>query len=274
MKEAGDVTRIIVIPCYNEAERLKPERFHEFDDGGRTRFLFVNDGSTDSTLDVLRELARADEERFALLHLPHNCGKAEAVRRGLLHALTDDPDVVGYWDADLATPLNAIPQLCGLLETRKELEMVLGARVKLMGRRIERRAHRHYLGRVFATFASLVLRLPIYDTQCGAKVLRASPRLRRVLEEPFRATWTFDVELLARFLRFSAEEGVLDPGRAIYEYPLHEWYDAPGSKVRPADYLRAVRELATIWHAYDLPAAKRLAAGSSVGDAGRSGTPK
>ncbi len=274
MKEAGDATRVIVIPCYNEAERLKPERFHEFDDGGQTRFLFVNDGSTDSTLDVLRQITRVDEERFALLDLPHNAGKAEAVRRGLLHALAEDPDVVGYWDADLATPLSAIPQLCGLLETREELEMVLGARVKLMGRRIERQAHRHYLGRVFATFASLILRLPIYDTLCGAKVFRASPRLRRVLEEPFRATWTFDVELLARFLRFSAEEGLPDPGRAIYEYPLREWCDAPGSKLRPADYLRAVRELATIWRVYDLPAAKRLGAGSSVGDGDRSGAPK
>jgi len=274
VKEAGDATRVIVIPCYNEAERLRPERFHEFNDGGRTRFLFVNDGSGDSTLDVLRELTQADEERFALLDLPHNAGKAEAVRQGLLHALADDPDVVGYWDADLATPLSAIPQLCGLLETREEREIVLGARVKLMGRRIERHASRHYLGRVFATFASLVLRLPIYDTQCGAKVLRASPVLRRVLEEPFRATWTFDVELLARFLQFSAEEDVPDPGGAIYEYPLREWYDAPGSKVRPADYLRAVRELATIWHVYDVPAAKRLGAGPSVSDGGRSGTPK
>ena len=246
----GSRARTIVVPCFNEAARLDLQAFRDFRDDGGTRFLFVDDGSTDDTEAVLAGLVASDPSRFGLRVLERNSGKAEAVRSGLLAALREDPAIVGYWDADLATPLSTILPMCELLDSRPELQVVLGARVRLMGRSIERRAYRHYLGRVFATAASLILRLPVYDTQCGAKVFRNTPRLRRILEAPFRVDWTFDVELLARFLSSSGEEGVPDPQREIYEYPLSQWHDAPGSKLRITDYPRALAELATIYWVY------------------------
>ena len=247
-------TRTIVVPCYNEAERLDAERYRQFVDGGLTRFLFVDDGSSDATASILSELAGSEPERLGLLTLKRNRGKAEAVRRGLLEALHESPGAVGYWDADLATPLSAIPLLCGVLEERPEVQIVLGSRVKLMGREIERHAHRHYLGRVFATAASVILRLPVYDTQCGAKVLRNTDRLRQILQEPFRASWTFDVELLARFLWSDPAGSLPDPLRTIYEYPLPVWRDVGGSKLRVSDYPRAAADLLTIYLAYARPA--------------------
>jgi hypothetical protein len=187
-----------------------------------------------------------------ILDLPRNSGKAEAVRCGLLRAL-QAPGVLyaGFWDADLATPLNAVDDLLGILADNPHIEMVFGSRVKLLGRNIERRALRHYLGRVFATCASLVLMLPIYDTQCGAKLFRVNPDLTMVLQEPFCSRWIFDVEIIARFLRLYADEGAQRNLRdAIYEFPLQCWTDVPGSKVRSKDFFWAIRDLTVIRQRY------------------------
>jgi hypothetical protein len=117
-----------------------------------------------------------------------------------------------------------------------------------MGRMVERNAWRHYMGRVFATVVSMMLRLPIYDTQCGAKLFRASPRTRAIFAEPFLARWTFDVEILARRIRVAAAEPSQAPPieSVLIEVPLRAWRDVPGSKLRPHDAFRALWELTTI----------------------------
>jgi glycosyltransferase involved in cell wall biosynthesis len=241
---------MIVVPCYNEAERIDLPAFRRYlDASDAVRFLFVNDGSRDATAKILAEFAAVHEARCELLDLPQNVGKAEAVRQGMLHALSRQPRHVGFWDADLATPLETIEAFVELLERRPALQMVLGSRVRLLGRTVERRAVRHYLGRVFATLASLVLGLPVYDTQCGAKLFRAGPELARLLAAPFQTRWIFDVELLARFAAFHPR-GKAAAETAIYELPLDEWRDVPGSKLRPRDFARAMFGLARIYWRY------------------------
>jgi dolichyl-phosphate beta-glucosyltransferase len=239
----------IVVPCFNEARRLRLDQFRDYlSRSPDVGILFVNDGSRDETAAVIRKFQAEIGPQADLLDNPENLGKAEAVRRGMLHALVQDIRYVGFWDADLATPLSAIGEFVELLEARPEIQMVFGARVKLLGRDIERRAIRHYLGRVFATCASLVLGIAVYDTQCGAKIFRATKLLREVLEEPFRSRWIFDVELIARFVRATGNQAVAS--RSLYEYPLQRWVDVAGSKVRPKDFVRAFGELAAIWIKY------------------------
>ena len=158
-------------------------------------FIFVNDGSRDATLDVLNGLHARLPGSTHILDCARNGGKAEAVRQGLALALSQlHPRVTGFWDADLATPLEAIPELLSVFDEQPEILMVFGARVKLLGRRVERLAVRHYLGRVFATVVSNILRMPIYDTQCGAKLFRSTPELAQALTTPFLSRWIFDVE--------------------------------------------------------------------------------
>jgi dolichyl-phosphate beta-glucosyltransferase len=239
---------IIVVPCYNEAARLDVLSFQKFvASAPEVRFVFVNDGSTDDTAGMLDALRLANPRSFGVLHLSSNQGKAEAVRMGMLAALEHGADYIGYWDADLATPLRALPAFQTLLEERPDIEMVVGSRVRLLGRQVNRRARRHYLGRVFATAASAMLGVAVYDTQCGAKLFRVSESLRRVFLQPFRSRWIFDVEIFARLLTLERQGAFPGVDRAVYELPLTEWHDVGESKVRTKDFFRAALDLSVIY---------------------------
>ncbi len=238
----------VVVPCFNEVERFDPDAFLAFD-AVSADFLFVDDGSTDETAAVLNLLTANDPVRFRVLTLDRNVGKAEAVRRGILHAFEAGPEFVGFLDADLAAGLDEISPMLDLLDDRHLLLGVFGSRVRLLGRRIDRRLSRHYAGRVFATLVSMVLRLPVYDSQCGAKFFRATPAVESVFVEPFLSRWVFDVELLARLVRLGAAEG-LDPAEILVEHPLTEWRDVAGSSLRFRHGFRALYDLARIRHRY------------------------
>jgi glycosyltransferase involved in cell wall biosynthesis len=240
----------VIVPCYNEGARLQSDQFHHFLEGHREiRILFVNDGSTDRTLAVLGEARRGFEDLIEILDKQPNGGKAEAVRLGMLAAIDSGVSYVGFWDADLATPLEAIPEFLTLLESNHQLQMVFGSRVRLLGRQVHRRALRHYPGRVFASVVSLILRLPIYDTQCGAKIFRVNSELRSVLVDPFLSRWVFDVEILARFIAMNHGDPS-DLRDSIYEVPLMRWEDVAGSKLHSGDFLKASLDLLRIYRRY------------------------
>lgn len=241
----------IVIPCYNEAARFPLDTFLAFADANPAiHFLLVNDGSRDNTLEVLRRASQGREDQISVMDQPQNGGKGEAVRSGILAALKRPGCMyAGFWDADLATPLEAIPELTAVLEQRPALAMVFGARVKLLGRQVERQAIRHYLGRIFATTVSTALRLPIYDTQCGAKIFRVTPETIRLFQEPFCTRWVFDVEILARFIQVRGYD-MESVQASIYEFPLQQWRDVAGSRVRPRDFFRAFFDVLKIYRRY------------------------
>ena len=244
MRQCPLVARVaLVVPCYNEAERLDATAFRDFrlpDD--EIEFLFVNDGSTDTTSQVLATTGAR------IVNLEKNSGKAEAVRRGILAALDRSSEFVGFWDADLATPLSELPGFMEIMRSRQEIDIVFGARVRLLGREISRRPSRHYIGRVGATLISSSLGLAVYDTQCGAKLFRVSDTVREVFSTPFLSRWIFDVEIIARFVQLWGRDQV---ARALYEYPVTQWHDVKGSKVKSRDFVRALRDLWKIHRAYN-----------------------
>jgi dolichyl-phosphate beta-glucosyltransferase len=238
----------LVVPCFNEAERLPADALVAWLDAAHggpfdAHLLLVDDGSTDATHALLQATAARRPDRIATLRLDRNAGKAEAVRQGLRAALDAGADFTGYWDADLATPLDELAPMFACFDRDPAPWIVMGSRVQLLGRRIERNPLRHYVGRVFATAASLVLAAPVYDTQCGAKLLRTGPWLHHALDRPFVSGWVFDVELLARLSDLLGSD-VLHTH--VVEHPLLRWTDVQGSKVRPADFPRALLQLGRI----------------------------
>lgn len=240
----------LVVPCYNEERRLAPDAFERalgFEP--RLSLRFVDDGSRDGTREVLERLRERAPKRISVQALERNSGKAEAVRRGVLAAIEGGAPAIGYWDADLATPLEELPGFLDVLERSGAVDVVLGSRVKLLGRRIERHLYRHVYGRAFATVVSLMLDLPVYDTQCGAKVFRATDDVRGAFGEPFLSRWIFDVELLMRLVKAWNSRGI-DPADRIVEMPLHTWTDVPGSKVTTRDAVRAIGELTALAKRY------------------------
>jgi glycosyltransferase involved in cell wall biosynthesis len=229
---------VIAVPCFNEARRLPVHRFVEFAETSGVHFVFSDDGSTDDTSRVLDDVIARAQGRAEKLTLMPNRGKAEAVRLGMLQALESQPEVIGYFDADLATPLDEIPAMLAHFDDPNVLA-VTGARVQLHGLQIERSPVRHYAGRVFATAAALVLGTEFYDTQCGAKLFRRCPAVVRALSEPFHSAWIFDVELLGRLMIGARRGGPT----VVHEHPLTTWRDVGGSKLKASTFARAPLEL-------------------------------
>ena len=229
----------LVVPCWNEQERLNLAEIETLIDDDSVMLVLVDDGSTDATLPLLRHIAaRGSGNRVEVVALERNAGKGEAVRIGMRAALRSNPVWIGYIDADFSTPASEMLRLVNVARRSDTCNAVLGSRVAMLGRRITRTRFRHYTGRVFATAASNVLGLAVYDTQCGAKLFRAGHALDCALAEPFRSRWAFDVELLGRLIRHGF------PTETFREEPLEVWQDRAGSKRSLRSSLHAT---ATLW---------------------------
>ena len=238
-------TCVLVVPCFNEAARLDFARFDMWlEQAPHVSLIFVNDGSTDETRARLDAFAGRHRGRVTAMHFAENAGKGEAVRRGMLAALDAGAKITGYYDADLATSPEDMLDIVSHLE-REGVEAAIGSRVALLGRSIERSAVRHYLGRVFATAASMALALRVYDTQCGAKAFRATRALRAALAEPFVSRWVFDVELIGRLDRHPRTAGA-SGSPWIVEVPLRGWRDVGASRLHGLSMVRAAVDLARI----------------------------
>lgn len=243
----------VVVPCFDEEARLDPTVLDALAVATHATVLGVDDGSTDGTAAILEKLAARHPDRHRALLLGTNRGKGEAVRAGLLDAVAAGAEVVAYCDADFATPPGEVGRLVEVVRSAGA-DVALGSRVALLGSHIERSLVRHYTGRVFATAGSLLLGVPVYDTQCGAKAFRVTDRLRRALADPFVSRWAFDVELIGRLLGPDLDTA------GFVEVPLRAWRESDGSKMTARAALRAGADLVRI--------GRRLRAGRRAAPAG------
>ncbi len=239
----------MVVPCFNEAKRLDKLAFKSFlkEFGSSFFILYVNDGSTDSTETILKEMCERQPQNSQLLSLEKNMGKGEAVRHGMMKCYEMNLfSYIGYFDADLATPLSELLQLHEIAIRNPKLEIIFCSRIKRIGANIKRKPQRQLLGRIFSVFASLVLKLPIYDTQCGAKIVKIDA-VPVVFGESFLTSWLFDTEILLRLRNQQKEHAA----NVIYEYPVSKWEDVPGSKLKMIHMLKIPLQLLKIHIRYN-----------------------
>jgi dolichyl-phosphate beta-glucosyltransferase len=158
------------------------------------------------------------------IFLKQDPGKGGAVYAAWNAAATNcAPDLLCFVDADGAVPATEVRRLIGKLldDQGHRWGALFGSRIKLLGKTVHRRMSRHYIGRVFATFVSVVTGLEIYDSQCGLKVVRRSA-YEAISAQLKETRFAFDVELTLLLLK---------AGFAIREVPIN-WQEVPGSKVR------------------------------------------
>lgn len=221
---------LLIVPCFNEASRIDLDSFEAGKEDSskynlELHFLFVDDGSVDQTPHLLSEYCKSKEGFYFHRH-EVNQGKGNAIQKAYqnLHRNLNfkSYEWIGYWDADLATPLSELKQMINYLAffPAKNISAVWGSRISRLGSQIKRQLHRHYLGRIFVTIVSNVLNVKAYDSQCGAKIFKKECA-DIAFKEPFISRWIFDVEILLRIKE-----------DCVIEYPLLQWEDIPGSKVK------------------------------------------
>lgn len=233
----------VVIPCYNEAERLSGKQFTDFIHSNVGYHLcFVNDGSRDQTLEILQALQKGREEYISVYNMEQNGGKAEAVRQGVRFLAKDAGfDYIGYLDADLSTDFNDYNDLVKTIIS-SEYKLVSGSRISRVGANITRNGAREIISRTINFIIRKILGMSFQDTQCGAKVMTREVA-ENVFSEKFITRWLFDVEIFMRMKKFYGRKSVEN---LIYEQPLKRWIHADGSKLSMKDSMKIVLQLSRI----------------------------
>lgn len=208
----------IIIPAYNEEQRLRPAlseylvyflpRY-----GAEVEILIVVNGSTDRTEQVAQEIAHGDP-RIRVIVEPKRVGKGGAVRLGFEAARGD---LVGFVDADGSTPPAAFQDL---VEHIGDAGAIIASRWHPASKITPQPLSRRIASRIFNGWVRIMFRLPITDTQCGAKVFTA-PAIREVLPLLGTTQWAFDVDLLFQLRR---------AGHSIKEIAT-VWNDKAGSRL-------------------------------------------
>jgi dolichyl-phosphate beta-glucosyltransferase len=232
---AHDCDLTVVIPAYNETARIA-EPLKRIDGHLRARALdaelvVVDDGSTDGTPTLVRDLAGALGMPVRVIVSEVNRGKGHAVRIGMLAARGR---AVLMTDADLSTPIEELDHLLPFL--RNGTDVVIGSR-KMPGAVIETRQPilREMMGRVFTALTNVFV-VRVSDVTCGFKLF-SDRAAREIFSRARLDDWSFDAEALYLARRL---------GLHIREVPVR-WRDAAGTKVhRGRDAVRSAFGLVRI----------------------------
>ncbi len=237
----------VVIPCYNEEKRLLSNEFLSFiEKHSGYHLCFVNDGSTDNTLNALKDLRKGKEDYITVYNCKNNGGKAEAVRKGMLYmSKFQDLDYIGFLDADLSTDLADFDGLVTTIEN-SNYKIVSGSRIERMGANISKESGRKIISLSINYFIRKILSLDFNDTQCGAKIFHKDI-IKVSFKDKFITKWIFDVEIFKRIIN---EFGLKKAKKILCEKPLKRWIHVDDSKLSIKDSLKIIFQLIQISWSY------------------------
>ena len=240
----------LIIPCYNEEKRLNVNAFIDFiSQENEYHICFVNDGSKDKTVKVLKEIQDTNPLKVSIIDIKKNTGKAAAVRAGARYLYSKgNIQYIGFIDADLSTDFEDFGELLKTLKTNNELSFVFGSRAKNASEAIEKDKIRAIISKVINLLIVFILGLSIGDTQCGAKVFRAA-LVPVMFDKAFFSRWLFDVEMFIRLKRHMGKNEIV---KSIFEQPLKRWIHMEDSKLGLKDSLEIPYRLLSIWYNYNV----------------------
>ena len=256
----------LVVPVYNEADRWNRGYWVDLLSLDSVHWIFVDDGSSDTTSEKLRDLPHS--LKHEILRLSGNRGKGEAIRAGFLFFFGSDSDgqalgalragtvrskLVGFLDADAAFSKEDISRILSVASGKILRDpsrsfpaesviynSVWASRVAMSGRKIIRTPSRHYLGRIVSTLLSPFVPSMPYDSQCGFKIFEASDEFKDAIATPFKTRWFFDLEILIKWGKTNGSR------LKIWEEPLDSWTDIPGSHLSAKNVFGIVGEIIKI----------------------------
>lgn len=227
---------VLVVPCFNESNRWDAKYWEEVSKIPGLLLIFVNDGSTDDTEQLIRGFSNH------LVNLSKNVGKAEAIRHGFTSLFDEDYVGIGFLDADAAFSPADIERLIDSFRAKNSISQsptaIWSSRVQLAGRRIERRMSRHYLARFIVTLLAIRLKFSIYDPQSGLKIYPCGKDLVSCFDDPFETRWFVDLEIYERYKKLNAVP------MNVWEEPVDSWKDIDGSKINRFEYIKIIKDIA------------------------------
>lgn len=234
---------LIVVPCYNEAIRFNSDYFNKLIKIPDTIWLFINDGSTDNTGELLQKYSQRKNTMY--LTNKKNLGKSKTLVRGFQYAFRQYGALawVGFLDSDGAFHVSDVQGMIKHTSSKRltAYNAVYSSRVKMAGRIIKRKPIRHVISRLITTGFGLIWPDIPYDTQSGFKLYRITNEFKLLFLQSFKTRWFFDIELSIKYSRYQKIN------LKVWEVPVFLWVDIQGSKINLKEGVRLSFEILYIF---------------------------